>query len=80
MDLFNYLGDKFSAIGQTILEVLPTSPIVYLEANDEIRQVLAWVNWFIPIYSMISTLEAWLMCILFYYIYQVALRWFKIIE
>lgn len=80
MDFFNFLGQQFSNLGQTIVDSLPGSPIVWLEANSEIHQYLKWVNWFIPIYQMVPVLEIWLVCVGFYYLIQVVLRWAKVIE
>lgn len=80
MDFFNFLGDQFSNLGETIVNSLPGSPIVWLEANSQIHQYLKWVNWFIPIYQMVPVLEIWLVCVGFYYLIQVVLRWAKFIE
>lgn len=80
MDFFNFLGEQFSNLGQTIVDSLPGSPIIWLEANSQIHQYLKWVNWFIPIYQMVPVLEIWLVCVGFYYLIQVVLRWAKFIE
>lgn len=80
MDFFNYVGAKFSELGDKILSWLPTSPIVYLQADAEIKKYLGYVNWFIPIYSIISVLETWLVCVLLWYVVQVILRWLKVTE
>lgn len=80
MDFFNYVGQQFSNLGETIINALPSSPIVWLEANTQIKQYLKWVNWFIPIYQMIPVLEAWLVCVICYYVIQVILRWIKVVE
>lgn len=80
MDFFNFIGEQFSDLGQTIVNSLPSSPIVWLEANSTIKTYLSYVNWFIPIYMMIPVLETWLICILCYYVIQVFLRWAKVIE
>lgn len=80
MDFFNFIGEQFADLGQTIVNSLPASPIVWLEYNSQIQQYLKWVNWFIPIYQMIPILEIWLVCIAFYFALQVVLRWAKVIE
>lgn len=80
LEFFDSLSSNFSEIGDKIIDALPLSPIVWLQYNSQIKQYLAWVNWFIPIYAMIATLEAWLACILVYYVIQVLLRWYKVIE
>lgn len=80
MDFFNSVSSGFKELGHKLLTVLPKSPIVYLEADPQIKTYLGYVNWFIPIYAMISVLEAWLVCIAVYYVVSVALRWLKVVE
>lgn len=80
MDLFTWISDNFQTIGDKIVSFLPSSPIVYLQAIPEVEKYLGMVNWFIPIYSMISLTEVWLIAIVIYYIVQVILRWIKFIE
>lgn len=80
MDLFNWISESFQTIGDKIVSFLPSSPIVYLESIPEVEKYLSMVNWFIPIYSMISLTEAWLLAVVLYYIVQIVLRWIKVIE
>lgn len=80
MDLFTWISDSFTELGQKIIDFLPGSPIVYLETIPEVEKYLGMLNWFIPIYTMISLTEAWLLCVLLYYVVQVILRWIKVIE
>ena len=64
------------------LKLLPTSPFAFLQnySNSSIGQWLRWLNWFIPISSFVSILEAWCAAILIYYVIQIILRWAKAIE
>ncbi|MCH5194325.1 MAG: hypothetical protein J1F11_10210 [Oscillospiraceae bacterium] len=80
MDFFNFIKDGFSSFVEKLIDVLPKSPITYISANPDIRKILGYVNYFIPIYSFISILEVWLVAILIYYVVQVILRWLKVIE
>lgn len=80
MDFFNWISEFFSDLGQKIVDFLPSSPIVYLESIPEVKKYLGMVNWFIPVYTMISLTEAWLLAIVVYYLVQVVLRWVKVIE
>ncbi len=41
---------------------------------------LQFVNWFIPVGTFVSIFEAWLFGVGVYYIYQIVLRWIKVIE
>ena len=38
------------------------------------------VNWFVPVNSFVSILETWLVAVGIYYVYQIVLRWIKVIE
>lgn len=80
MDFFNWVSESASNLGDKIIESLPSSPIVYLQSIPEVNEYLGMLNWFIPIYSMISLTEAWLVAILVYYLVQWVLRWIKFIE
>ncbi len=80
MEWLDGVKDFFADIGNSIIEILPSSPIVYLESNPEIEKVMGYVNFFIPIYSFIALLEGWLIAIMIYYAVVVILRWAKIIE
>lgn len=80
MDFLNSIGETVSNIGNQIIDILPKSPIVYLESIPEIEKYLGMLNWFIPIYTMIGLTEAWLTAIVIYYVVQAILRWVKIIE
>lgn len=80
MDFLESLGETVSGIGNKILGILPKSPFTFLDANPQVREILGFLNWFIPIDTMIGMTEAWLTAIGIYYVVQAALRWAKIIE
>lgn len=80
MDFLEGLGETVSGIGNKILDILPKSPFVFLDANPQVSEILGFLNWFIPIDTMISMTEAWLTAIGIYYVLQAILRWAKIIE
>lgn len=65
-----------------IINIFPTSPFVILDelSTTEIYDWIQMLNWFIPISSFVAILEAWLSCVAVYYVYQVVLRWIKVIE
>ena len=66
----------------SIIEIFPTSPFVVLDelSNTEIYEWIQMLNWFVPVSSFVAILEAWLSCVAVYYVYQVVLRWIKVIE
>lgn len=80
MEIFDKLGGTLSSLWEQIYDILPKSPIVYLSANPTVSKYLGYINWFIPIYSMISFLEGWLVAVGVYYGVQLILRWAKLIE
>ena len=80
MDILDKLGSTFSGLFDKLIDFLPKSPIIYLEANSEIKSILSYVNYFIPISTMISMLEVWLVAVAAYYAFQLILRWAKMIE
>lgn len=80
MELLEKLGETASGLMEKLIDLLPKSPIVYLTANPTVREYLGYINWFIPIYSMITLLEGWIVCIASYYVFQWILRWIKAIE
>lgn len=66
----------------SVLELLPTSPFVYLDelGQQDFYEWLQMLNWFIPINTFAVILESWLVAVGIYYIYQIVLRWIKVIE
>ena len=67
---------------ESALSILPDSPFKFLEnfANSEMGQWFKWLNWFVPVNVFVSILEAWLACVIVYYVVQIVLRWAKAIE
>ncbi len=80
MDFFEWIKEGFQGFVDTLIDFLPTSPIIFLQASPEVEKYLGMLNWFIPIYTMIALAETWLTAIGLYYIVQVILRWAKIVE
>lgn len=80
MDFLEWLTEKFSDIWGNIINYLPKSPITWLTSNPTIDKYMGYVNWFIPVYLWVGILEAWLVAIGAYYIYQIILRWVNAIE
>lgn len=66
----------------SILNLLPNSPFLVLNdlSSTDYYQWIQWLNWFIPINTFVSILEAWVTGLALYYLYQIALRWVKAIQ
>ena len=76
------LTSALVAFAINVINLLPESPFLVLEelSSSEFYQWLKFLNWFIPINMFVSIFEAWLVGIGLYYVYQVVLRWIKVIE
>lgn len=80
--MFEALSDALISFAVGVVELFPASPFTVLDelSNSEVYEWLRMVNWFIPIGTFVGILEAWLTCVAMYYVYQIVLRWIKVIE
>lgn len=81
--MFDALSATLVSLGLRIINFFPASPIQPLLAtmsDPDIAAILGYVNWFVPIGRMLGVLSVWLTCIAAYYVYQIILRWIKVIE
>ena len=80
--MFDALSDALVDLAVSIVELFPASPFTVLDelGNSEVYEWLRMVNWFVPIGTFVSILEAWLTCVAVYYVYQIVLRWIRVIE
>lgn len=80
--MFDALSDALVDLAVSVIELFPASPFTVLDelSNSEVYEWLRMVNWFVPIGTFVSILEAWLTCVAVYYVYQIVLRWIKVIE
>ena len=74
------LANGLRDIVLAILDILPGSPFVYLEQTGAIYKFMRWFNWLVPVEWMVITTATWLIAVQMYQIWQVGLRWFKVIE
>ncbi len=76
------LTDSLVSFAVSVIELFPTSPFTILNelSNSEFYEWLQMLNWFIPVGTFVSILEGWLTCVAVYYVYQIILRWVKVIE
>lgn len=80
--MFDALSDTLVSLAVSVIELFPASPFTILDelSSSDVYEWLRMVNWFIPIGTFVSILEAWLSGVAIYYIYQIVLRWIKVIE
>ena len=62
-----------------IIDLLPDSPF-QIDIHDYVTDIIGYVNYFIPIGSMVKILTAWGACILLWYVSSLLMRWIKAIE
>lgn len=80
--MFDTLSDALVDFAVSVIELFPASPFTILDelSNSEVYEWLRMVNWFVPIGTFVGIFEAWLSGVAIYYIYQIVLRWIKVIE
>lgn len=75
----DYFMSFVNGIVGSLLSFLPDSPFTSFIDSIENLDFLPYLNWFVPVGTLIAIGTAWLACIAVYYIYQVVLRWAKVI-
>ena len=80
--MWDALSDALVSMAVSVIRLFPSSPFIILDSlSDSVPyEWLQFLNWFIPVGTFIGILEAWLSGIAIYYIYQIVLRWVKVIE
>lgn len=81
--MFDSLTDTLVSLALQVINLFPASPLQPLIAqlaNSGLSDWLGYVNWFIPVGTMLGILSAWLTCIAAYYVYQIILRWIRVVE
>lgn len=73
-DFWNGAIDLANSVLNTVLALLPSSPFADIEIPQEVKNILGYVNYFIPIRAMLAIAGSWLSAIGIYYLYQVILR------
>lgn len=79
-NFWNGVTDILNDILAAVMVLLPDSPFANIQIPYEVRQILGYVNYFVPIGAMLSIGTGWLSAIGIYYLYQTILRWAKTIK
>ena len=76
LDFLKSLWDSFANL---LLSVLPTSP--FTEWLDKLGNLpyLGWLNYFVPFNDFITIGTAFLGAVALFYVYQIVMRWLKVI-
>ena len=79
IDGINGVANK---VFEAVLMVLPTSPFVDIKSNLDpfFLDLLGYVNYYIPMSTILGIMVSWLGCIAIYYAYQLILRTIKAVE
>lgn len=71
----------FIGLLNTIVSLLPHSPVSdYLNSSNVLYEYMPYVNYFVPVGTILDITAAFLLCLGSYYIYSVIARWIKVIR
>lgn len=79
VSFLNALIKGLAFVLKSIVSILPPSPFQLID-NTVVSDYLGGLAWLVPIPSILSILEFWLIAISVYYVQMVILRWIKAIE
>lgn len=78
--MLSFLNKVWYMFKSNLIMVLPYSPfqpfITYLSSVP----YLGYINWFIPMGSIINITVTWTTAIGLYYLYSIIMRWIKVIQ
>lgn len=73
------LLDAVVVVLDFVAGIFPNSPFTIIE-HTGFGDLLAQINFFVPVYEFISLMEAWLVAVALYYAVSTLARWVKTIE
>ena len=71
--------DALAAALSLVCSIFPPSPFTIVE-HAGFADLISQINYFVPIYEMVSIAEAWLVAVAIWYGISVVARWVKAIE
>ncbi|MFA5543613.1 MAG: hypothetical protein WDA47_07530 [Bacilli bacterium] len=74
---FSWIWGILKGVVISLLSFLPDSPFTLIE-NSSISEYLGYINYIVPVSQIVAILQAWVVAIAVYYIYQAILRWVKL--
>lgn len=78
--MLSFLNKVWSTFKAALISVLPTSPFQGFISYLSSVPYLGYINWFIPMGTIINITVTWTTAIGLYYLYSVAMRWIKVIR
>lgn len=77
--LLNYIIEIFASLLNIIFSLLPNSPF-HITIPPIVSNLLGYLNYLVPVKEILSILTVWGSCVGIYYMYQIVLRWIKVVE
>lgn len=74
------LNAFLDSIVAVVLALLPNDPFKSFIDNMQIAPYLGYINWIIPVGSILTIATAWVTAIGVFYVYQLILRWAKVVS
>lgn len=80
MTVFNAVMDILNTALNYVFSFLPVSP--FTEFLDDLGTIpfLGYLNYFIPVGTLLGITLTWLSAVAVFYVYQIILRWIKAID
>lgn len=77
--MLSFINAVWYMFKSKLVMVLPYSPFQGFISYLSSVPYLGYINWFIPMGSIINITAAWTTSISLYYLYSIAMRWIKAI-
>lgn len=72
--MFTLLGMLVRWIVGTAVKLLPESPLRDVALGDGLGTGLGWLNWLVPMRSIVALVDVWLVAVLAWRLYKVVSR------
>ena len=74
--MLDILVEFLRAVCSGLISLLPHSPFEGIYGTlGVMQQGLQWLNWFVPVGTLLTIMTAWLVAIAGYYVFKALLHW-----
>ena len=74
--MLDMIVDFLRSVLGGLVSLLPHSPFEQFYSLTGLPvQILGWVNWFVPVGTLLGIMTAWLVAIAAYYVYKALSHW-----
>lgn len=74
--MLDFIVGFLRSVMGNIVDLLPQSPFQeYYSGFGIAQQGLGWLNWFVPVGTLLAIMTAWLVAIAGYYVFKALLHW-----